>query len=1016
MELLKGGKDKLKDKVRLLYQGYGQLCATRPLSMITSSVILVVLCSLPLLSHPVFERTATFLFGRIQIGKYQTNVSLSKTLDLDKGDILVQQFNIKMNVTIPGNDRHKYLDSWMIFEKGLEKTGLRDLKAFCSKSLSQSVSDYLKEKANVSVAAPTSNIYRIKYMPLDNEIDTELILLGFTYILVFLYILFSVGKSDVLKSRWGLAFSALMTIIMSLMMALGVCASLDLLPTTLTITEIFPYIVIVIGLENVMIITKSVVSMEPDIDVSVRVAKAGMGKEGWYITKNICAELTILGAGYYTHIPSVQEFCIFAFVGVLSDFFLQMVFFAPILAVDIRRAEICHLQQITTAQQFAVGFNLMQKTALKLVPPSPPKTKWSRFVEVWLKRRMFQKAFMTAVIAYIIYAAYHKVESSQSQPSGHHENPSVVENTGHLSTAPSSADSVQVHSKPNVLSNQEPITHAASKTGRPAAVENYVFDYTDAAEESGETETVSWNFLSKQHWPELLTFYHIRFHEKSLVVMPSTEVALSIQLNETEQTSNLTFTKTSSVEDIFLVFSLAVIFIITIYLIVLICNCTSRIHRKMSLPPDVVLYESDRQLLKGHRSSIEFIVADGYHIVSVCLSGTVRVWDLTTLDCVMDIQPTKRREGRKSSFSNTNLRRRRSFNMGTKEDSSSVYNMDSIWCIDCKYNLIAIGYSSGKVEVYNVTGKKAIGRIEEGEAAVALKLASRNTVLAGRIDGILDIIEVKRGQLDSVEDIESGATVVPLCCPADDGSCFGCHIKHRIRAHLGPIENLIVFAGLVLSSTVDMIKVYEIDDGHCCKTLPSNCGRITVLHQIKERTTLSAAIGYENGSVLLISMTGEKSFECTVHNFPVLGITSNPTYFASFDSDNNVLIWSVDDGQCNCTSVQSTFHVLQLHFLDGISLCIVSERGLFIHDASNGDLLHQIENADAGEDPSQSNFEHIFLIAWKRNVLPRVMGLESEAPQVEKEESFALQTSEIGSVEEQIVSINSQTTIPLSTK
>ena len=44
MELLKGGKDKLKDKVRLLYQGYGQLCATRPLPMIISSVILVVLC------------------------------------------------------------------------------------------------------------------------------------------------------------------------------------------------------------------------------------------------------------------------------------------------------------------------------------------------------------------------------------------------------------------------------------------------------------------------------------------------------------------------------------------------------------------------------------------------------------------------------------------------------------------------------------------------------------------------------------------------------------------------------------------------------------------------------------------------------------------------------------------------------------------------------------------------------------------------------------------------------------
>ena len=42
------------------------------------------LCSLPLLSHPVFERTAAFLFGRIQIGKYQTNISLVNDLNFGK--------------------------------------------------------------------------------------------------------------------------------------------------------------------------------------------------------------------------------------------------------------------------------------------------------------------------------------------------------------------------------------------------------------------------------------------------------------------------------------------------------------------------------------------------------------------------------------------------------------------------------------------------------------------------------------------------------------------------------------------------------------------------------------------------------------------------------------------------------------------------------------------------------------------------------------------------------------------
>ena len=28
------------------------------------------------------------------------------------------------------------------------------------------------------------------------------------------------------------------------------------------------------------------------------------------------------------------------------------------------------------------------------VPPSPPKTRWSKFLDLWLKRRMFQKALM----------------------------------------------------------------------------------------------------------------------------------------------------------------------------------------------------------------------------------------------------------------------------------------------------------------------------------------------------------------------------------------------------------------------------------------------------------------------------------------------------------------------------------------------------------------------------------------------------------------------------------------------
>lgn len=37
---------------------------------------------------------------------------------------------------------------------------------------------------------------------------------------------------------------------------------------------------------------------------------------------------------------SFQEFCLFAVVGLVSDFFLQMFFFTTVLSIDIRRMEV----------------------------------------------------------------------------------------------------------------------------------------------------------------------------------------------------------------------------------------------------------------------------------------------------------------------------------------------------------------------------------------------------------------------------------------------------------------------------------------------------------------------------------------------------------------------------------------------------------------------------------------------------------------------------------------------------
>ena len=60
-------------------------------------------------------------------------------------------------------------------------------------------------------------------------------------------------------------------------------------------------------------------------------------------------------------------------------------------------------------------------------------------------------------------------------------------------------------------------------------------------------------------------------------------------------------------------------------------------------------------------------------------------------------------------------------------------------------------------------------------------------------------------------------------------------------------------------------------------------------------TTQSVAIGYEDGSVSLISITGEKCYEYSIHDSPVLFICSNSKQLASLDCSNRIFVWSTEE-------------------------------------------------------------------------------------------------------------------------
>jgi hypothetical protein len=261
--------------------------------------------------------------------------------------------------------------------------------------------------------------------------------LTMTFVALFVYVYFSVRKIELIKSKVGMAFSATVTVIASLSMSVGLCFFFGL-TLSLSGKEVFPYLVVIVGLENVLVLTKSVVSTPAHLDVKIRVAQ-GLSKEGWSITKNLLTEVTILTIGLFTFVPAIQEFCIFAIVGLLNDFFLQMVLFSTTLAIDIRRKEMStqnskfHSKNIPPLrkQQFTTTVSNKKPNIFRskshprlngmtptngptnVIAPNNQNTltlvkipKRLRLVHFWARTRIFQRAFMVWMVVWISMIIY----------------------------------------------------------------------------------------------------------------------------------------------------------------------------------------------------------------------------------------------------------------------------------------------------------------------------------------------------------------------------------------------------------------------------------------------------------------------------------------------------------------------------------------------------------------------------------------------------------------------------------
>ncbi|XP_033720723.1 sterol regulatory element-binding protein cleavage-activating protein isoform X1 [Tursiops truncatus] len=529
----------------------------------------------------------------------------------------------------------------------------------------------------------------------------ELIPLVTTYIILFAYIYFSTRKIDMVKSKWGLALAAVVTVLSSLLMSVGLCTLFGLTPT-LNGGEIFPYLVVVIGLENVLVLTKSVVSTPVDLEVKLRIAQ-GLSNESWSIMKNMATELGIILIGYFTLVPAIQEFCLFAVVGLVSDFFLQMLFFTTVLSIDIRRMELADLNKrlppeacLPPAKPAGRPARFERQLAVR---PSTPHTitlqpssfrnlrlpKRLRVVYFLARTRLAQRLIMAGTVVWIgilVYTdpaglrTYLTAQVTEQSPLGEGALASMPVPSGVLPAShPDPAFSIFPPGASKLPENQT----LPGELPEPGAPAEGIHDSPAPEVTWGTEDEELWRKLSFRHWPTLFSYYNITLAKRYISLLPVIPVTLRLNPREALEGRHPQDGRsawppprpgqgglweagpkgpgTAQAHRDITLYKVAALGLASGIVLVLLLLCLYRVlcprnygqpgsgpgrRRRGELPCDDYGYAPPETeivplVLRGHLMDIECLASDGMLLVSCCLAGHVCVWDAQTGDCLTRI-------------------------------------------------------------------------------------------------------------------------------------------------------------------------------------------------------------------------------------------------------------------------------------------------------------------------------------------------------------------------------------------
>ncbi|KAI8999057.1 sterol regulatory element binding protein cleavage-activating protein [Trametes punicea] len=162
---------------------------------------------------------------------------------------------------------------------------------------------------------------------------------AYTAFMIYCFRLFR--RMDMVHSRIGLAFTGIVEILVSTITSVSVCALVGF-RVTMVPWELFPIIVVFIGVENMGSIVDAVVKTSISLPVKERIAQ-GLSRAGTSNTLKVVSYNTVLGVIAALSTGAIRQFCAFSIVVLVAHWFLVHTFFVTVVSIDIQRLELDEL-------------------------------------------------------------------------------------------------------------------------------------------------------------------------------------------------------------------------------------------------------------------------------------------------------------------------------------------------------------------------------------------------------------------------------------------------------------------------------------------------------------------------------------------------------------------------------------------------------------------------------------------------------------------------------------------------